>query len=348
MILMLQRMGSWSRIRRAGSALFVCDAVEAGERVQSEINGDLWVGTRTFGRGAVGRKICVLAGLALLLGACATVNDPDDPASIARYEVNDPFEEWNRSFFALNMLADEVVIEPVAVGYTAIFPKPVRRSITNIMDNITSPVTLANDLLQFEFGRATNTLYRFVLNSTLGIGGVFDIARKAGAEGHKEDFGQTLAVYGFGEGFYFMAPLLGPAPPRDLVGAVVDSAINPLNYLKSEDTWMLRLGLATFDIINDRAENIETMDNLERTSLDYYATVRSMYRQNRKSEISNGRDLSEMPDFEFDFDEDFDDDFDLEEGEEFEDEEDMYTLGEEEDLFELGDDEDMFEENSGN
>lgn len=328
--------------------LFECEAAEAGERVQSEIKGNLLVGTKSRGYLSVVRKTCVLFALAITLGACATVNDPDDPASIARYEVNDPFEEWNRSFFALNMLADEVVIEPVAVGYTAIFPKPVRRSITNFMDNITSPVTLANDLLQFEFGRAGTTLTRFVLNSTLGIGGFFDFARTGGMEGHKEDFGQTLAVYGFGEGFYFMAPFLGPAPPRDLVGTVVDSAINPLNYLKSEDTWMLRLGLATFDIINDRAENIETMENLERTSLDYYATVRSMYRQNRKSEISNGRDLSDMPDFEFDLDDDFDDDFDFEDDEGFEDEEDMYSLGEEDDLFELGDDEDMFEENPGN
>lgn len=285
------------------------------------------------------RKICVLVGLALTLGACATMNDPEDPAAIARYEVNDPFEEWNRSLFALNMLADEVIIKPVAVGYTEVFPKPVRRSVTNFMDNITSPVTLANDLLQFEFGRATKTLYRFAVNSTLGIGGLFDVARKAGAEGHKEDFGQTLAVYGFGEGFYFMAPFLGPAPPRDLLGNVVDSAINPLNYLKQEDTWMLRLGLATFDQINDRAENIETLENLERTSLDYYATVRSMYRQNRNSEISNGRDLSDMPDFDFDLDDDFDDDFDLGEDEDFEDEEDMYSLGE---------DEDMFEENNDN
>lgn len=311
--------------------------------MHSEINGGLSIGMKILGRKSVVRNMCILVGLTLSLGACATVNDPDDPASIARYEVNDPFEEWNRSFFALNMLADELVVEPVAVGYTTIFPKPVRRSITNFMDNILSPVTLANDLLQFEFGRAGTTITRFVLNTTIGIGGVFDFARVGGIEGHKEDFGQTLAVYGFGEGFFLMAPLLGPAPPRDLAGVIVDSAINPLNYTKQEDTWMLRAGLSAFDMINDRAENIETMDNLERTSLDYYATVRSLYRQNRKSEISNGRDLNDMPDFEFDLD----DDFDLGEDGDFAAEEDMYNLSEEEDLFELGEDEAMLEETPG-
>jgi phospholipid-binding lipoprotein MlaA len=288
------------------------------------------------------RRMCLLACFALSLGACATVNDPDDPASIARYEVNDPFEEWNRSFFALNMLADEVLIEPVAVGYTTIFPKPVRRSITNFMDNITAPVTLANDLLQFEFGRAAKTLYRFAVNSTFGIGGLFDFAGMTGVNGHKEDFGQTLAVYGFGEGFFFMAPLLGPAPPRDLAGVVVDSVINPLNYLKTEDTWMIRAGLATFDVINDRAENIETLDNLERTSLDYYATIRSIYRQNRKSEISNNRDFDDVPDFDFDMD----DPFDLGDYEDFDAEDEFYNLDDDQDMFNLGDDEDMFGEGS--
>lgn len=287
-------------------------------------------------------RMCLLASLALTLGACATVNDPDDPASIARYEVNDPFEEWNRSFFALNMLADEIVIEPVAVGYTTIFPKPVRRSITNFMDNVTAPITLANDLLQIEFTRATKTAYRLLINSTFGIAGFFDVARMTGVDGHKEDFGQTLAVYGFGEGFFFMAPFLGPAPPRDLVGYVVDSAINPLNYLKTEDTWVIRVGLATFDVINDRAENIETMDNLERTSLDYYATVRSIYRQNRKSEISNNREYDDAPDFDFDMD----DPFDLGDDEDFDTEDEFYNLDDDQDMFNLGDDEGMFGGNS--
>lgn len=315
---------------------------QRGWSVRSEINGDFSGNTETLGHMTALRRIGLLACLALSLGACATVNDPEDPASIARYEVNDPFEEWNRSLFALNMLADEVIVEPVAVGYTSIFPKPVRRSVTNFMDNITSPVTLVNDLLQFEFGRATKTLYRFFVNSTFGFGGFFDVARKAGAEGHKEDFGQTLAVYGFGEGFFFMAPFLGPAPPRDLAGVVVDSAINPLNYLTTEDTWMIRAGIATFDLINDRAENIETMDNLERTSLDYYATIRSIYRQNRNAEISNNRELDDAPDFDFDMD----DPFDLGDDEDFEVEDEFYNLDEDQDMFDLGDDEGMYGENS--
>ncbi len=280
---------------------------------------------------------CALVGVIFSLGACASMNDPDDPAALARYEVNDPFEEWNRPLFALNMLADEVVVKPVAVGYTAVFPKPVRRSISNFMDNLTSPTTFANDLLQFEFSRGSATFTRLLINTTIGVGGLFDPARHMGIEGHKEDFGQTLAVYGFGEGFYFMAPLLGPAPPRDLFGQLVDAAVNPLNYTKDEDTWIIRTSLSAFDMVNDRAENIETIENLERTSLDYYATVRSIYRQDRNSEIANGRDFDDMPDFEFELD----DDFDLEE--DFDSEEDAFSLGEDEKMFEPDADEGIFE-----
>lgn len=324
-----------------------------GETVSRELSGVSALMKKILGHRRVPLRLFLLGGLVLSLGACATLNDPDDPAAIARYEVNDPFEEWNRSLFALNMLADEVVVKPVALGYRSVFPKPVRRSVTNFMDNITSPVTFTNDLLQFEFGRASITLYRFVINSTIGIGGLFDAAGSAGAQGHKEDFGQTLAVYGFGEGFYFMAPLLGPAPPRDLLGEFVDAALDPLNYTNEEDAWLLRLGLTTFDQINDRAENIESIENLERTSLDYYATVRSIYRQNRNSEIANGRVFNDAPEFDFELDDDFEldgeDNFGADEdafslGED----EDMFGPGEEDDMFELGEDEYMFEPNEQN
>lgn len=305
-----------------GNRLEKAGHVFGGKRVRTSVDSISSV-TGFKGMRELGSRIFLLSLLVFGLGACATVNDPNDPAAIARYEVNDPFEEWNRAFHSVNMFADEVVVEPVARGYTTVVPKPARQSVTNFMNNITSPVTLANDLLQFEFGRAATTLSRLAVNSTVGIGGIFDPATRMGLNGHREDFGQTLAVYGFGEGFFFMAPFLGPAPPRDLVGIVVDSAINPLNYAKAQDAWMLRIGLATFDTVNARAENLETLENLERTSLDYYATLRSMYRQNRKAEIANGRDLNDSP-FEFEFDN-----------------EDAFGL-EEEDEFDLGEDEDMF------
>lgn len=317
-----------------------------GEIVSRELSGVSATMKKILDHRRVTVRACVLGGLLLPLGACASLNDPDDPAAIARYEVNDPFEEWNRSLFALNILADEIVVKPVAVGYTSVFPKPARRSITNFMDNLTSPITFANDLLQFELTRASATLLRFVINTTFGIGGLFDVARVSGIEGHKEDFGQTLAVYGFGEGFYFMAPLLGPAPPRDLLGQFVDSALNPLNYTGQEDALLVRMGIATFDAVNDRAENIESIENLERTSLDYYATIRSIYRQNRNSEIANGRVFNDAPEFDFELDDDFDLDDDFEAGEDafsLGEEEDMFEPGEEEDMFELGEDEYMFE-----
>ncbi len=181
--------------------------------------------------------------LALLAAGCATRPDPDDAEGLAEYrETNDPFEPANRALFEVHEVADRFVLQPVAEAYRDVIPQPLRAGIRNVLGNLRAPVILANDLMQGNISRARITLGRFMVNSTLGVGGILDVAREWGVPGHTEDFGQTLAVWGAGEGFYVFVPLLGPSSPRDLAGQAVDLAINPLTWLGQGSRWMRRAG----------------------------------------------------------------------------------------------------------
>lgn len=227
--------------------------------------------------------------LAVLLGACATRPPADDPEALAEFrETNDPFEPANRAMFEIHEVADRFVLQPVAEAYRDILPQPVRNGIRNALGNLRAPVILANDLMQGNFSRARITLGRFMVNSTLGLAGFLDVARDWGVPGHSEDFGQTLAVWGAGEGFYMFVPLLGPSSPRDLVGQGVDLAINPLTWLGQgaavDAAGWTRLGLT---VVDTREALLEPIDQLRATSLDPYSTLRSAYRQRRDFEIRN-------------------------------------------------------------
>lgn len=232
-----------------------------------------------------------LLGLAalLLLGACATRPDPSDREAVAEYEQNnDPLEPANRVSYEVHDAIDRAVLEPAARGYRAVVPAPVRTGIGNALANLRSPVTLLNDLLQGEGERARITLGRFMVNTVLGLGGVFDLGRTWGVPGHTEDFGQTLAVWGVGEGPYLFVPLLGPSNPRDLAGTAVDFAADPVGYfgqgaIVDALNWT-RVGLTVLDT---REGLIETVDGLRQGSLDPYATIRSGYRQRRAAQIRN-------------------------------------------------------------
>jgi phospholipid-binding lipoprotein MlaA len=225
----------------------------------------------------------------MLLGACATRPDPADRDAVAEYEANnDPLEPANRVSYEVNDAIDRAVLEPAARGYRAVVPPPVRTGIGNVLANLRSPVTLVNDLLQGEGERARITLGRFMVNTVLGIGGVLDLGTTWGVPGHTEDFGQTLAVWGVGEGPYLFIPLLGSSNPRDLTGTVVGIASDPFAYLGQGAvvdalSWT-RVGLTVLDT---REGLIETVDALRQNSLDPYATVRSAYRQRRASQIRN-------------------------------------------------------------
>jgi phospholipid-binding lipoprotein MlaA len=242
--------------------------------------------TRTHGKAL---RVAALAMFLASLAACAT--PPTDPAARAEFERNnDPIEPLNRRIFAFNLFVDDNLAKPVAIAYRDNVPKFVRDRFRDAYDNFTSPVTFINDVLQNERARAAETATRFMVNTFLGMAGFFDVAAQYGLRKHKEDFGQTLAVWGVKEGPYLMVPLLGPSNPRDLTGKVVDSFINPISYGISHGgvAW-LEIVAGVIDRVDERAGLLEPMDELRRTSLDFYAAVRSLYRQNRESEISNGR-----------------------------------------------------------
>jgi phospholipid-binding lipoprotein MlaA len=241
-------------------------------------------------------QIMVLAGLVVLAG-CA-MPPSNDPEALAAYrEANDPLEPMNRYFFELNNAADELLMKPLAGWYYIALPNFAQDGIRNAVNNVRTPVILANDLFQGEFERAGTTFGRFLVNSTLGLGGLFDIAEKMGLERHDEDFGQTMAVAGVNEGPYLVLPLIGPSNPRDAFGKIVDAFLDPMTYLTffTNVGWIntTRNGL---DIVDFRARNLQTLDQIKKGSLDYYATVRSLYRQRRADEISNGNpNLMEGP-----------------------------------------------------
>ena len=230
-----------------------------------------------------------MLGLALLAG-CATPPSASDPEALEAYkEANDPLEPMNRYFFELNYAADELLFKPLAGWYYVALPNFAQDGVRNALRNVRSPVVLANDLFQGETDRAGVTVERFLVNSTMGVGGLFDIASRIGLDYHDEDFGQTLAVAGVGEGPYLMLPLLGPSNPRDAVGRVVDMLFDPLTYVGMFAVSNIGLAADVVDGVDTRARNLKTLDEIRKGSLDYYATIRSLYRQHRNDEINNGR-----------------------------------------------------------
>ncbi|MGQ0585030.1 MAG: MlaA family lipoprotein [Reyranella sp.] len=239
---------------------------------------------------------CAVA-VALALSACATTPPADDPEAVAAYEeANDPLEPMNRYFFEVNYFLDEIFLKPVAGWYYVALPNPVQDGIRNFLRNLRSPVVLANDVFQGSFGRAGTTVARFAINTTLGVLGLFDVATELGLVYHDEDFGQTLAVHGVGEGPYLVVPLLGPSNPRDLTGKVVDIFLDPLTYVaRNHDVQYLQYVRTGLEVVDTRARNLKTLDEIREGSLDYYATIRSLYRQRRNDAIRNGESPDDMP-----------------------------------------------------
>ena len=235
------------------------------------------------------------AALLVVLAACASpAQGPDAVAESAK--INDPLEPLNRAIFGFNLALDKALLRPVAIAYRDVIPKPGRDGVRNFLDNLETPVVLANDVLQGSAERAGTTAGRFAINSTIGIAGLLDVAAGMGFKRHDEDFGQTLGVWGFPEGPYLVLPILGPSPPRDSVGLVVDYFIDPLTYVfdNNDVEWLsfVRFGVRAVD---SRSRSVEALDEIERTSIDFYATVRSFYRQQRADEIRNGEPSPMVP-----------------------------------------------------
>lgn len=238
-------------------------------------------------------KIGGAAAVALFLTVMA-------PGGARAYEedtgISDPFEGLNRAIFEFNIAVDRALLKPLAKGYVFILPEFSREMIKHFLDNLRSPVILANDLLQGKFGRAGITIERFVINSTIGIGGLFDLARELGIEGHDEDFGQTLATWGFAQGPYLVFPIVGPAPPRDAIGLGVDLLLDPFDPLFYE---LLPLTFSAARIgtrvVDTRARHLATLDEIKAGSIDFYATVRSLYVQRREDQIRDGAPPETIP-----------------------------------------------------
>ena len=177
-------------------------------------------------------RLALTLALATGLAACATRPDPTDAEAVAEFnETNDPLEPLNRASFFVNDGIDTLVLRPAAEAYRIFVAPEIRTGVRNVLGNLRTPVILLNDLLQGEGYRAGETVGRFVLNTTLGVLGIFDVATDLGLPGHGEDFGQTLAHWGATEGPYLFIPVLGPSNPRDLTGAGVDAVSNPFTWI---------------------------------------------------------------------------------------------------------------------
>ncbi len=265
------------------------------------MSGDI-AGRVRRGLGAGLRTLVVAAAIGSL-AACASTKDQTPEQAAEAAAVNDPLEDVNRVVFEINRTIDETLLKPAAIIYRGVVPEFGRERIDNALSNLGEPVTFANDLLQGEFERAGITAARFVMNSTLGFFGMFDVAAEgAGLERHKEDFGQTLGVWGLGQGPYLMLPLLGPSNPRDVVGIVADMFMDPFGYVFDSDVKNAR---SIMTAVNERSKYIEELDSVEKTSVDFYAALRDLYRQKREADIRNGLlpEAEPIPSIEIDEDE---------------------------------------------
>jgi phospholipid-binding lipoprotein MlaA len=241
------------------------------------------------GAGKSWLRSAVVLGLTICFSGCAAAPKDAHVAEDGDTE-NDPAEPVNRAIFKGNIAADHAVMKPVAEAYSDHVPEGVQRGIHNVVQNLKEPAVAVNDALQGNVKHAWQSVQRLAVNSTAGIAGVFDVADKLGLPPHKADFGQTLAVWGVGEGPFVELPLLGPSNARDAVGAVVDMAMNPLTYIGGAPATYAGVATGGANVVDTRAQHLHDLDELERNSLDYYSTLRSVYRQHREAEITAAKE----------------------------------------------------------
>ncbi|QKF81615.1 VacJ family lipoprotein [Halarcobacter ebronensis] len=223
------------------------------------------------------------------------INSKNEASFDEEYSNNlkdDSFEGYNRAMTSFNDYFYINVLNPVAKGYKEVIPEPGRIAIANFFDNLMFPIRFLNNILQFKFQNALEETGRFVVNSTIGIGGLLDRASENGLKEHKEDFGQTLGYYGFGSGAHIVLPILGPSNVRDIVGLAADMYINPVTDLgkhdidyKIPDEGWETIAIGTFQTINKTSLNIGQYENLKKDAIDLYPFLRDIYEQNREKAI---------------------------------------------------------------
>jgi ABC-type transporter lipoprotein component MlaA len=213
--------------------------------------------------------------------------DPDTVPGDLVAATEDPLEGINRVVFGFNEVVDRLVFEPAARIYRFVVPRPVRIAVINVINNFATPITLTNDILQGNPEAAANTIKRFMVNSTLGIGGIFDHATGLGEPLHREDFGQTLGTWGINGNPYIVLPILGPSNPRDMVGTVADTAVDPMTWVLYDAPLWQRAIPPGVKAVSGREQLLDDYDNLRKNSPDLYASVRDLYAQKRQAEIAN-------------------------------------------------------------
>lgn len=250
--------------------------------------GEYRAGTSKQARGGTVRCVAVLLASALTLAACA--HAPANPEARAEFQKNnDPAEPTNRAVFRANQFVDRNALRPVARGYTEYVPGAVQRGLHNFVSNLEEPGIAVNDVLQGNMSRAWNTTQRFVVNTTVGGVGLFDVATDWNRPHHSADFGQTLGVWGVGPGPAVQLPFFGPSNVRDSVGKVAGFVTNPLTFASGGAATAVNAASGGVGVVDGRARLLPTTDNLERSSLDYYATLRSVMAQRRARFVAEGK-----------------------------------------------------------
>ena len=249
------------------------------------------------------KKIIITSLISLILATNVSAGtDGENNLSKKSKPVKDCFESINRATFALNQGLDKVIFEPVAKIYRFL-PSPVRAGTGNVINNLSSLVTIPNNILQGEFKKAGVNTGRFAINTTVGVLGVFNVAKRMKfPEYEKEDYGQSLGVMGVGAGCYVVLPVIGPSTVRDTVGSFANllggdvwynvTVANNTQHVSDFDYWASRVGTG----IDFRAKNIDSFENLEKNSMDFYASVRSLYLQDRQRKIENSKATTETMD----------------------------------------------------
>lgn len=224
----------------------------------------------------------LMMGFSILLAGCASTSTTEDSATAE----NDPLEPINRGIFAFNQVADKAVLKPVAKGYRWAVPDFIRNSVYNVFTTLKQPAYFLNALLQGEGKDALYVLERTGVNLTFGCLGLFDVASEMNIPAPDNDFGQTLAKWGWhDEGPYLMLPLIGPSNPRDAIGLGADTLANPVGWRLRHEP-LIVYGMTATEAFAKRERAIELLDNLEKSSTDHYAAMRTMYQQNRQKKIN--------------------------------------------------------------
>ena len=234
----------------------------------------------------------------LLLGLCGLVLAGCAAPSPQALAANDTYESFNRDSLKRNLFFDEHLVTPILNTYTFLVPEPGRRGIHNVLGNLQLPTIFVNDMLQGQVSRAGQSMWRLAINTTAGLGGVLDPASKMGIPAHGEDFGQTMAVWGAGEGPYLILPVLGPSNPRDATGLAVDLTMDHTNQIHFKQHLWWAAGREFFVLLDLKAQTYQTVQDIQRSSVEYYSSLRSFYRQLRADQIRNGRKAgADLPDF---------------------------------------------------